>query len=125
MARLAKEERTFIKYENVIADRMIIDSHAYTTYQSECVWVRSDQDHYLLEVSRDLALLSAAKYDSLFFFPPYWAPTADKVRATEVSYQLSISDLIEEFLFKNEIEYKIVPEVSAEERLEWIKKEVY
>lgn len=124
MARFTKEADA-MKNENVIADRMLADSHAYTIYQKECVWIASSGDEYLLEVSRRLALISASNYDKIFFFPPYWAPVNDAVRSLDAAYQLSVSDIIEEFLFKNDIPFQIVPQCSVKDRLEWITKQIY
>lgn len=124
MARVAKEHEA-LKQENVIADRMLIDSHAYSTYQKECVWIAQPSDEYLLEVSRSLALISADRYDRIFFFPPYWAPVNDNVRALDAAYQLSVSDIIEEFLMTNDVKFDVVPQCSVQDRLEWITKEIY
>ena len=104
---------------------MLIDSHAYTTYQCECIWINDPTDEYYLALSTDLALMSAKNYDLILFFPTYWAPKDDGTRSVDITYQYCISDIVEDFLDKYQIPHLIVPDQPIEERVEWVTSLVY
>lgn len=123
VANINKEYMVDPTADMIISDRTPVDSLAYTLYQLKEVWTEMDGrlSEWYWNQLLVLSLSNMDVYDELFYFPAYFAPKSDGVRDSDREYQLDIDLTIKRLLDENDIEVHIVPDVSKEERLTWIK----
>jgi len=107
--------------QGLISDRTLIDSLAYTYYQNEHVW----EDGALIEnVTRRLTEMHMQSYHFVLYFPVYWAVEEDGVRDPDEAYRVRIDDYVIQALEMLNVPYLTVPDVSPDERVEWLIEEI-
>lgn len=101
-----------------LADRTPLDSLAYSTYQSDNVWVDTP-DIYMNE-SFNLVKNTMRNYTALIYFPVLFDPKEDGVRDGDINYQDAIDYYIRDFADQLGIYYQTAPDGTAEERADAI-----
>lgn len=125
IGRIATEDRLHRETGATVSDRTPLDSLAYTTYQINHEWSRREKNDYYWEVSRDIVFEHMLKYDVLFYFPVFWAPKGDGLRDTDVKYQETIDGYIQTYLKVLNVDYFIMPDASANERLNFFAQKIH
>jgi hypothetical protein len=125
--RMVDEHETTTNPQNtlykhgIISDRTPLDSLAYTFYHNEYVWENGD----LVEnVARRLTEMHMKTYHFVLYFPIYWEMEEDGVRDPDESYRVKIDDYIIQCLEMLNVPYLTVPDVNADDRVEWFIEEV-
>lgn len=110
------EHNRFYK-QGIISDRTLIDSLAYTMYQTAHVWEHGEMIEH---VTFRLAKMHMRTYNVLLYFPIYWDNVDDGVRDPDEAYRREIDLNVKSVLELLDIEYLTVPDVSPEERSAWL-----
>lgn len=102
---------------NFISDRTVLDSMAYTAYQFDHVWPKTEEVYTVLNVSRLITANSMKKYDHVFYFPLMDGPvTSDGTRPTDPEYQARHDRYIQEYLKGLRIPYTRICDGSINDR---------
>lgn len=103
--------------QGLISDRTLVDSLAYTMYQSANVW---DSGEFIEHVTYRLTQMYMHTYSLLLYFPIYWDAVDDGVRDPDEQYRREIDNNIKTVLELLEVPYLTVPNVSPEMRVTWL-----
>jgi hypothetical protein len=125
VARIADEERMSEGgRHSLLCDRTPLDSLAYTKYQNENVWARTQTE--MLSSSEMLVRRAMRDYDAVVYFPAYWAPESDGTRSDDVEYQKMIGLYMTMYMAQFGIEPYILTAESVDKRAEllvrWLKR---
>ncbi len=86
------------EYPNIVLDRTVLDSLAYTGYQLEKHWkfMSPTQVELYWKTSFHLVRKQMQEYDKIFYFPIYWAPEPreDGLRVVSEKYQKDVDTYI-------------------------------
>ncbi|QJD50841.1 thymidylate kinase [Streptomyces phage Bmoc] len=103
--------------QGLISDRTLVDSLAYTMYQSANVW---DNGEFIGHVTYRLTQMYMRTYSLLLYFPIYWANVDDGVRDPDEKYRREIDNNIKTVLEMLDVPYFTVPNVSPQMRVNWL-----
>ena len=119
LALLSAHLNTLTK-DNFILDRSLVDICAYNRYLNSLGKVSAE----VVAFAESMLAENASKYDVIFYLKPEFAPVADGIRSTYISYRDAIAENIDDLLSRYSI-----PSVhlhgSVEERVAQLRAALY
>lgn len=103
--------------QGIISDRTLVDSLAYTMYQTAHVWEHGEMIEH---ITFRLTQMYMRTYNVLLYFPIYWDSVDDGVRDSDEAYRREIDLNVKSVLELLDVDYWTVPNVSPEERSAWL-----
>lgn len=121
MLRLAQQIRGGDKF---ISDRTLLDSVAYNKYQLENLWSGNESAQFWYDTMDDISKDYIKRYDHLIYIPIHFGLVGDGVRSEDAVYQKIIDQYIVELLQDYAVEFRICPQGTIAQRLNWLESVV-
>lgn len=124
VSRISNEYAAEKSHRNVVLDRTLIDSLAYTGYQFDKVWDWDQKTGFYYLNSYNLVEKQMREYDHVFYCPIYWQPELrdDGLRDDDAKYQEHIDYYIRWYLSTMEVPHTEMPSGSVAHRLDFVQR---